>query len=429
MKDLAGQIVSTATCIQPRSLTTNAVWTIAANLVRGGCQWGLLVALAKLGTPAMVGQLALGLAISTPLFLLSGLQLRIVQATDAKDDFHFGHYLGLRLICDPLAFVVTIGFAWAAGYPLDTMLVIGAVALSKMPDSLGDCVQGAMQKNERLDMVAVSTIIRNLGSFAVFVGVFCLTGLVSLAALSQAGMSALVFLAYDCPQGARLIGPGARALAPRFEWSRLSGLAGLALPLALIAMIISLGGNLPRYLLERYWGAASLGIFAAIMQPSLAGNIVMTGLGHTVMPSMSRSYASGDWSRLSRLVLRLMGLGCIVGGIAIAVIWGWGREIMTLLYRPGYAEYQDALVWLMVAGTIGNIGCGLGYGLNATRAYHYYLLFYSISGALGALLGFLLIPVYGIKGAAWTICGTYFLSGLFLGLLFFFLSHKGESRG
>ena len=52
--------------------------------------------LAKLGTPEMVGQFTLGLAITTPLIMFTNLQLRAVQATDASRQYKFGDYFALR---------------------------------------------------------------------------------------------------------------------------------------------------------------------------------------------------------------------------------------------------------------------------------------------------------------------------------------------
>jgi hypothetical protein len=48
------------------SLRRNFAWTVLGNVTYAACQWGMLVALAKLGSPEMVGQFALGLAIGAP---------------------------------------------------------------------------------------------------------------------------------------------------------------------------------------------------------------------------------------------------------------------------------------------------------------------------------------------------------------------------
>src|SRR5947208_17078221 len=80
----------------PLSLRRNFSWTLAGSVIYFGCQWAVTVLLAKLGSAEMVGQFAFALAIVMPVIALTGLQLRVVQATDAKHEFVFGYYLGLR---------------------------------------------------------------------------------------------------------------------------------------------------------------------------------------------------------------------------------------------------------------------------------------------------------------------------------------------
>ena len=48
-------------------LRKNLAWTLTGKLVYGGCLWGVLVAIAKLGTPDMLGQFALGYRPPAPL--------------------------------------------------------------------------------------------------------------------------------------------------------------------------------------------------------------------------------------------------------------------------------------------------------------------------------------------------------------------------
>jgi O-antigen/teichoic acid export membrane protein len=408
-----------------RSLKWNIFTNALANFIKGGCQLGLVIALAKLGSKEMVGQYALGVAVAWPVFLLADLQLRVVQATDARDDFHFGHYLGLRLLATPLAFLAVIGLTWVLGYRWETFLVIGGVALSRGLDSVRDVIHGGMQKNERLDIVSLSIIIRNLVSFGVFISIFYASGILLLAVLSQAATGVLVLLAFDCPRGAKVLGLQTGIWMPRFDRRVLLQLVRLALPLGMVTMIISINANLPRYLLEHSLGEGAVGIFAALSQPTLAGGMVMAALGHSFMPRMARGFASGNRHYLTKMVGRLMGLGALLGGVMMVGVWGWGREIISLIYRPEYAEHQTTLLWLMVGGAIGYVSSGLGYGQNATREYYLYLVFYAVSAGLGVILGIFLIPSFGLKGAAWTVCGTNLTCCLFLGLLFFARIQQG----
>src|SRR3984957_8650959 len=88
-------------CLLPKpigSLWLNFSWTIVGNVVYAGAQWGILVLLARLGNPEAVGQFSLGLAITAPIMLFASLQLRAIQATDARLQFQFRDYAGLRIL-------------------------------------------------------------------------------------------------------------------------------------------------------------------------------------------------------------------------------------------------------------------------------------------------------------------------------------------
>src|SRR4051794_16358727 len=76
-----------AQAIQPDnrlSLRANFTWTFVGNVIYAACQWGMLVVLAKVARPETVGNFALALAVTAPVIMLTNLQLRAVQATDAR---------------------------------------------------------------------------------------------------------------------------------------------------------------------------------------------------------------------------------------------------------------------------------------------------------------------------------------------------------
>jgi O-antigen/teichoic acid export membrane protein len=78
------------------------------NMVYALCQFGILSSIAKLGNPTMMGQFALALAISAPIFMFSNMGLRPILATDAGGNYEFSEYLGLRILCSLQAFLVLI---------------------------------------------------------------------------------------------------------------------------------------------------------------------------------------------------------------------------------------------------------------------------------------------------------------------------------
>src|SRR5580698_2857023 len=135
----------------------------------------MLSVLAKLGSPSIVGQFALGLAITAPVFMLTNLQLRGVQATDARNEYGFADYFTLRLLSTLMGTLIIVLITAVATYDASTKMVILLVAAAKGIETIADVIAGHLQKFERLDQVARALMIRGAASVTTFTAVFWLT--------------------------------------------------------------------------------------------------------------------------------------------------------------------------------------------------------------------------------------------------------------
>jgi len=402
---------------RPLSLRSNFIWTFVGNAVYSACQWGMLVMLVKLGSAEMVGRFSLGLVVSAPVIMFTNLQLRAVQATDARGEYTFADYLGLRLVMTIVALLVIAGIVLASGYRVETGLVVLVVGLGKAFEAISDVFYGLFQRHERMDRVAGSMITRGILSLAMLGGGVYLTGRVLVGAVGVAIAFLFVLATYDIRSGLWVrraalrtneIGLHANGwkslLYPRWDPRTLIGLTRLALPLGIVMMLISLNTNVPRYVVERYLGERQLGIFAALTYLGVAGNRVIAALGRSATPRLAKLHARGDVDGFLALLLKLAVIGAFLGGAGVVVALVGGRSILTLLYRPEYAEHLVVFVWVMVATGIGYIGSFLGYGITATRAFSRFTIPYLVVSMICVASSVLLIPGYGRVGAAWALC-------------------------
>ncbi len=377
------------------SLRANFVWTFAGNLVYAGSQWGILVLLAKVGSPETVGRFALGLAITAPVFMLTNLQLRAIQATDAKDDFRFGNYLALRLLMTGLALLIIAGVIILGGYRRETAILILCIGLAKGFEAISDIAYGLMQKHERMDWIAISMMIKGPLSLAAMAGITWLTRDVIYGVLAMAAVWAGLLLLYDLRNARRI-----DRIRPRFESGTLMRLTKLAMPLGVVMMLVSLNSNIPRYFLEPMWGETELGYFSALAYLMLVGNTVVGALGQSASPRLAKSYAAGDGRSFCRLLSRLAGIGVAMGAFGVLIAMTMGRQVLTLLYRPDYAEHIDVFVWLMVVAALNYVASFMGYSMTAARYFRAQLpLFAVVTGVLTVACA-VLIPTAGLTGAA-----------------------------
>jgi O-antigen/teichoic acid export membrane protein len=393
-------------------LRRNLLWTLMGDTTYAACQWGMLIVIAKLGNAEMVGQFALGLAVTTPIILLTGLALRSIQATDARREYAFGDYLGLRLITAVFALAVIVGIVLATGYRRETGLVIIAIGLAKVIEATSDVFYGLLQQHERMDYIGKSQLLKGPLSLTAMALAVSMTGDVLWGATGLIAAWALILLAYDVRNGSTIMTTYGRVgtIRPRWDFHVLRRLVWLALPLGMATMLIAVNTSIPRYYIERALGERELGIFAAMAYLMLAGEKIINAAGQSAFPRLGQYYARRNTSAFRTLLLKMMGLASLMAAAGVCMSWWFGRELLTLLYTPEYAARADVLVWVMVAAGIGYFGSCLGYGITATRAYGRFLLPYMAVTLVTVAASAVLIPARGIMGAAWVLCITALVS-------------------
>ncbi len=401
--------------MKPPTLRRNFSWTFIGNAVYAACQWGMLVVIAKLGSPEMVGQFTLGLAVTAPIVMFTNLQLRAVQATDAKQEYLFGDYLGLRILATGLAILIILGVALAAGYRWETSLVLIVIGLVKAVEAIRDVFQGLIQQHERMDLLAVSAMIRGpLSLLFLTIGIY-LTHSVLWGSIGLLIALLIVLVSYDIRSALLILHNSPQILqnnhrtfdktpwvllSPNWQFNKLRKLVWLALPLGFVMMLISLNSNIPRYFIERYLGERELGFFAAISYLMVVTGMVISALGESASPRLAKYYAQGNGKAFLTLLLKLVGIGFVIGVLGILAVLVTGREILTILYRPEYGEYLDVFVLVMITTAISDVSSFLGYGMTAARYFFVQVPLFMFVTGTSAIACLWLIPSLGLRGAA-----------------------------
>ncbi len=383
--------------LKPLTLRRNFSWTFIGNAVYAACQWGMLVVMAKLGSPEMLGQFTLALAITAPVMLLTNLHLRSVQATDARHQYVFGDYLGLRLISTGLALLMIAFITLSAGYLWQTSLVILLIGLAKAFESISDVFYGLIQQYERMDRIAISLMIKgSLSLLLLGLGVY-ISGNLLWGVVGLVVAWGIVLFIYDIGSGTLILNQ-----TPQAQWhlGTQRKLVSLSIPLGFVMMLISLNINIPRYFIERSLGERELGIFAALSYLMVVGSMVVNALGESASPRLAKYYAVGDTMAFWQLLFKLLGIAAILGltGVLIAIVAG--RQILTLVYRPEYAEQTNLFVWLMIAAGIRYISSFLGYGITAARYFRIQIPLFVVVTSISAITCFWFVPKQGLLGAA-----------------------------
>jgi O-antigen/teichoic acid export membrane protein len=411
------------------SLRGNVVWTFGGTLVYSAAQWAMLASISKLGTPYMVGQFALGLAVSAPVYMFTNMQLRTIQATDAKGIFSFPDYFGLRVVASAAGLAIVLLLAMFNGDSHQTRLIVIAVGAAKCLESLSDAVYGLCQKHERMKFISISLGIKGIGSVAALFLILRLTSSLFEASCAMAAWWLLLFFCVDLRWAARLVKlepPHPRKWLPDFNRRTLAKLSFIAFPMGIQTMLASLAVNVPRYVVDHDMGTAMLGRFAAMAYFIVAGHTVIAAVGNSVQAPLSRCWHS-SLPAFRRLLFKCGAFAFAVGlaGALLAAVAG--RAILTLFYNPEYATHQEVFVMLMFSAAFYYVGSILGGGVAIVRRFWTYTLLYSFVPLLALLVAWLLIPRMGLMGAAVATL-AYCVANAVIPVAVIASAHRDEAR-
>ena len=401
--------------LQPLSLRKNFAWTLGGISIYGACQFAMLSVIAKLGNPALVGRFGLALAITAPVVMFTRLQLRSIQATDARDEYRFSDYLSLRVISTLAGLAIIAIISIIAHYPWDDTMAILALALARASEGISEVIYGLLQKWERLDLQARSLMLKGPASLIALGVMVYLTHNVAWGGIGMLFAWTVLMIVYDIPNARRIM--RYRGIVDHFTigslWSGrlavLRQLTWLALPMGLVAMLDSLNTNVPRYVIKGHMDNAALGYFTAMSVIPIYGNMVVAALATSASPRLSRQYIT-DIRSFRRLVWRLVQFGMALGGIVVVIALLFGKPLLAVLYEPDYARYVNVFLWLMGAAAIGYIARFLVYSMTAARYLKAQAPLYALSLAAVGVLSLMLVPAHGLRGAAWaSVAGSVVL--------------------
>jgi O-antigen/teichoic acid export membrane protein len=383
--------VTTPTGSQPvrivaASISRNVAWTASSSVVYALCQWGMLVAFARLATPEALGQFAFGLALSAPVMMFLQLQLRTVQVTDTRGRFA-ASFAGLATV---LLMAVAMG---AQGSGIAVAAIVAAV---KVVDGLGDVLFGAWQKLERLDVPAALLIVNGAVSLAALTGaLWAGVPVVGAVSGSLAG-SVVAFAAAAWLTRTHLrvsFVPGAGTL------HRIGELTSAALPLGFAMALISLTSNIPRYFIQAWLGDRELGIFAALTYVTAAGMTLVSAVGNSLTPAMARDFDRGDGYAFGRRFWMLLAVSTGIGLSGLLTALLFARPVLQVVYGEEYARSAGVFVHAMALGTVTYMAAAVGFAMSAAKCFRAQapMLVLVVATILGASIAW--IPSSGLHGA------------------------------
>ena len=347
-----------------RSLRRSFVWVFGGNASFAFAQFVMTTLVARELGAERLGELTLCLSIATPLVTASSMQLRGVMATDAKGDFEFRHYWGLRLVT---LLVLPVGLAisglWIEFKAAEWMLLAG-VGLMKLIEGVAEVIYGFFQLKDRMSHIGIARAIRGF-ILAVVISVSVLgMGTLIPALYVVSSLWLLVLVGYEIPSAFNYgaTWPSVRPL--KQIWRLIKTVA----PMGGVMVLNAISVQIPIYFLVGIWGEETLGVYTAVAQFMIALTMLSGPMGQVVAPRLA-IYFQRDLGAFWRLFWKLQILSFGIGISAMVVAICVGEWALTLVLGDEYSGFSWLLAWLGLVIGVQQGGAFVGAAVTSARVF------------------------------------------------------------
>ncbi|NBF03288.1 oligosaccharide flippase family protein [Pseudomonas sp. Fl5BN2] len=199
-------------------------------------------------------------------------------------------------------------------------------------------------------------------------------------------------------------------------------------PFILSGLAVIIYMRIDQVMIKEILGAKSLGIYSAILPIAMAPNFIPTIMSVVLMPIISRLY-NEDRKKYHSLLIFIFRVNFYAALFIALCVAALSDLIVSILFGPDFMEsstvlriyiFSNCFTWLGIAHSL--------WLVNEKRGM--VRLYGTVLGALSCvILNFLLIPLYGLKGAAFVAIIAQFISAVGVNLFFakesFILQAKG----
>jgi O-antigen/teichoic acid export membrane protein len=195
-----------------------------------------------------------------------------------------------------------------------------------------------------------------------------------------------------------------------FSWTLVQESVKFGIPLLIFELSSILLAFSDRFLITWFNGARALGIYAAGYSISMyLGDLIKQPISLAVGPLIYRIYASEGRKKAQEMVAELLGIATLIIFPVFAGTMAVRKDLLIFLASNKYAAASDIIPWALGGILLNSYMPLVSTGLYLQKKTGTIGTVSVVCTLVNILLNVLLLPRYGIIGAAWSTAASYCL--------------------
>jgi O-antigen/teichoic acid export membrane protein len=384
------------------SLKFNVGSMFVSNLIYAFCNWFSLSLIAKFTNNFYLGQYTLVLAIITPLFLFSNMQLRSLIITDKENGENLQTYLSFRVLSLTLLWFFL--FIISIFINVDKSILFLVLGIKSI-EGISDIFNAKYQQKEVMHYITTSVSLKSIAGLIGMLCGFLIWKNINAAFWVSLLFTFLVFLIIDIKMIVRIENLSFKL---NFEYQKIKNIFILALPLALVSLIISFNSSISKFYIEALMGTEAQGIFSAVAYTMILGTFIANAVGQSFAPRLSKYFKENKFSQFYSLQKKFLLFNIILGVLGVCFAFLFGEFVLNILYNETIAKYNNLFILIMISAVFVYVATALGYTLTAMRAFKIQPIINIFSLILNATLSYFFIKEWNMFGAVYSLIIVYF---------------------
>lgn len=375
----------------------------------------ILVFLARICSLAESGIYTFAYATANLFFMVGKYGMRNYQVSDIRQENSFSEYVVSRLLTCFAMLLLSILYplqrCLSGRFSIDKTLIIIAVCIWKAADAFGDVYYGQLQKKDRLDLAAISIILRFIAGLAGFLFLLFLSRSLLYASIAGCILSWLfLFLTlYPCR---KFFSDDSKSPYIKTHKANVLRLLNVCFPLLVCSFFSFYLGNAPKYAINRLMDDEAQAIYGYLAMPVFIIELLNGFILQPVLVRMSYEWNNGCRKQFAMRILKQI---LVITGLTVTAVTGaafLGIPVLSFLYHYDLQSYRTEMLLLLTGGGFLAITGLFVTALTIMRQQRLLMGIYTLNAAAAYLLSDQLIRRYQLMGAS--VSYLVMISGLSL---------------
>ena len=329
---------------------------------------------------------------------------RIYQVTEPDQTITNKDYIINRIITTSLMIILVAFFCIIKGYTLYKATIFILLTIYKALEAFCDTFYGILQKNEKLDKVGKSLVLKSIISVILFMLVDYATKNLVFTIIAIIITNILITIFYDIKNSKEFI--ETKVKYNKNNIKKIFKLGFFTFIISFLGMYIL---NAPKYSIDNYLTESYQTIFGIIVMPATVMGLVAQFLIHPYLNKIMDVYEDRNLKALKKMIFKLVLIIGIFGMLASILAYLLGPEVLGGIYGIDLNLYRVNLVIIIIASTLYTVGVIYSSVLTTVRDTFSQFIIYIIISIFAFIISNLFTQFYELNGATYAYLSIMFL--------------------